>query len=140
MPRSIFVNLPVADLPRSRAFYEAIGFTINEKFSDLTAACVVISETIYLMILTHAKFAEFTPLPIGDAARQSQHLLALSCDDRVGVDRIVTAALTAGGSEPRPVQDLGFMYSRAFADPDGHIWEPLWMDPAAAESGPPDAG
>lgn len=140
MTRSIFVNLPVADLKKSRNFYEAIGFEINELFSDDTAACVIISETIYVMILTHAKFAAFTQLPIGDATQQTQHLIALSCDTKLNVDDIVTAALDAGGTEPRPVHDIGFMYSRSFADLDGHIWEPLWMDQAAAESGPPDAG
>lgn len=138
MTRMIFVNLPVRDLAVSRHFYTALGFTINEAFSDDTAACVVISDAIFVMILTHAKFAEFTPLPIGDAKVHCQHLLALSHDSRADVDAIMTAALDAGGSEPRPVQDMGFMYSRAFADPDGHTWEPMWMDPAAAASGPPD--
>ena len=134
----IFVNLPVADLPRSRAFYEGIGCTINENFSDDTAACVVFSETIYVMLLTHAKMAEFTALPIGDATKDTQHLLALSQDSKADVDSIVAAALASGGTEPRGAQDMGFMYSRSFADPDGHVWEPLWMDPAAAAGGPPD--
>jgi len=138
MATSIFVNLPVCDLAASRRFYESLGFTINEMFSDETAACVVLSDTIYVMILTHPKYAEFTPLPIGDARAHSQHLLALSQDSKADVDRITAAALSAGGIEPRPVQDMGFMYSRSFADPDGHVWEPMWMDPAAAAGGPPD--
>jgi predicted lactoylglutathione lyase len=131
MPRSIFVSLPVADVKASRTFYEAIGFTINEKFSDENSACVVISDTIYVMVTTHARMADFTKLPIGDPRKQTQNLLALSCDEKAGVDDMVTRALANGGSEVHPPEDLGFMYSRAFADPDGHSWGPFWMDPAA---------
>jgi predicted lactoylglutathione lyase len=134
MARMIFVNLPVADLPRARGFYEALGFTINEQFSDETGACVVISDTIYAMLLTHPKYAQFTPLPITDETKSSSHLLALSFDDRAGVDAFAAAALASGGSEPRPVQDLGFMYSRAISDPDGHTWEPFFMDMTAVPS------
>ena len=133
----IFVNLPVADLARSRAFYEALGFTINENFSDETAASVIISETIYVMLLTHPKMEQFTKLPIGSAARETQHLLALSRDSREAVDAILAAALASGGSQAGPSQDYGWMYSHSFADPDGHIWEPMWLDPAAAD-GPPE--
>ena len=131
MSRMIFVNLPVGDLPRARGFYQALGFTINEQFSDETAACVVISDTIYVMLLTHPKYAQFTPLPITDETKSSSHLMALSFDDRAAVDAFAKAALAAGGSEPRPVQDLGFMYSRAISDPDGHTWEPFFMDMSA---------
>ena len=138
MPKSVFINLPVADLAKARAFYTALGFSINENFSDDTAASVVISDTIYVMLLTHAKMGDFTSLPIGDAKAQTQHLLALDFDSTAEVDAFVSRGLDAGGSEPRPVQDFGFMYSRALADPDGHIWEPFWMDPAAAAEGPPD--
>ena len=135
MTVSLFVNLPVADLAAARAFYEALGFTINPDFSDETAACVVLSETNYVMLLTHDKMRQFTALPLGDARAQTQHLLAISCEDRAGVDAMVARGLTAGGSEPRPVQDMGFMYSRALADPDGHIWEPFFYDLAAAPDG-----
>ena len=138
MPQAIFVNLPVTDLSAARRFYQALGFTINEAFSDETAASVVISDTIYLMLLTHPKYAQFTSLPIGDARAQSQHLIALSFDSREEVDAVMDRALASGGTEPRPTQDYGFMYNRAFSDPDGHTWEPFWMDPAAAEAGPPD--
>lgn len=134
MPRMIFVNLPVSDLPRSRAFYQGIGFGINEQFSDDSAACVVISDTICLMLLTRAKFASFTRLPVGDPAQACAALFALSQEDKPAVDRMVAAALAAGGSEPRPTEDLGFMYQRTFADPDGHTFEPFWMDPATVQS------
>ena len=134
----IFVNLPVADLPRARGFYESVGFSINEMFSDETAACVVISETIYVMLLTHAKMVYFTNLPIGDAKTATQHMLALSRDSRDAVDAFADAALAAGGSISGPTQDHGWMYNRSIADPDGHIWEPMWMDQAAAAGGPPE--
>jgi predicted lactoylglutathione lyase len=128
----IFINLPVADLDRSIAFYEAIGATKNPIFSDETAACMVISETIHVMILTHGKFSQFTPRPIADARSASEVLLCLSADSRAAVDDITEKALGAGGSEVRPAEDHGFMYGRSFEDPDGHIWEPMWMDMAAA--------
>lgn len=134
MSTNIFVNLPVADLDASKAFFEALGFTINQQFTDETASCVVIDSTIYAMLLTHAKFREFTPRPVADAHTSSEVLIALSQDSRDAVNDLVGKALAAGGSEVRPAQDLGFMMSRAFADLDGHIWEILWMDPAAIES------
>lgn len=132
MTRLIFVNLPVADLPRAKAFYEAIGATNNPQFTDETAACMVFSDTIHVMLLTHAKFAQFTPKRIADAHQTSEVLVAISADSREGVDDIADRALAAGGREPRDRQDYGFMYSRSFEDPDGHIWEPIWMDLAAA--------
>ena len=132
MPQMIFVNLPVADLPRSMAFYRALGFDFNPQFTDDTAACMVISDTIFAMLLTRKRFADFTVLPVADETKATAHLLALSRDDRAGVDAIADAALKAGGTEARAPQDHGFMYSRAFADPDGHIWEPMWMDMEAA--------
>lgn len=128
MPQMIFVNLPVRDLPAAMAFYRALGFSFNPEFTDDTAACMVISDVIFAMLLTHGAMARFSDLPVADATRTVSHLLALSRDDRAGVDAITQAALTAGGTEPRPVQDYGFMYSRAFTDLDGHIWEPLFMD------------
>ncbi len=137
MSKMIFVNLPVADLPKSIAFYEAIGASRNPMFSDETAACMVLSDSIFVMLLTHAKFAGFTPKAIADAHATSEVLLCVSEESRAGVDAITDRALAAGGREPRAPQDYGFMYGRSFEDPDGHIWEPMWMDPAAAAGGPP---
>jgi predicted lactoylglutathione lyase len=128
----IFVNLPVADLAAARAFYEAIGATNNPQFTDETAACMVLSETIHVMLLTHDKFSQFTPKRIADAHQTSEVLIAISADSREAVDEIIEAALVHGGREPREKQDYGFMYSRSFEDPDGHIWEPMLMDLAAA--------
>lgn len=128
MSKMIFVNLPVADLDAAKAFYETIGAVNNPQFTDETAACMVFSETIHVMLLTHEKFKQFTPREIADAHKVSEVLIAISADDRAGVDTIADAALAAGGSAPREPQDYGFMYSRAFADLDGHIWEPMWMD------------
>ena len=128
MSSMIFVNVPVADLPAAMAYYKALGFDHNPQFTDETAACVVISDAIFVMLLTHAKFKEFSPLPIPDAKQQVQALYALSRDSRAAVDAIADAGLAAGGSEFRPSQDMGFMYSRAIADLDGHVWEYVWMD------------
>jgi predicted lactoylglutathione lyase len=116
------------------AFYEAIGFTNNPQFTDETAACMVLTDSIYVMLLTHAKFAQFTTREIADSRRSAQMLIALSADGREGVDTITEAALAAGGREHREKQDMGFMYSRSFEDPDGHIWEPFHMDMAAMEA------
>jgi predicted lactoylglutathione lyase len=135
MAKMIFVNLPVADLPRATAFYEAIGGTRNPQFSDDTASCIVLSDTIFVMLLTHDKFSQFTPKKVADAHAVSEVLIALSEDSREGVDTITEKALAAGGKEAREPQDYGFMYSRSFEDPDGHIWEPHWMDLEAAEQG-----
>ncbi len=135
MATKIFVNLPVSDLNKSKEFYTKIGFSINPQFTDDTAACVVISEDIYAMILTHAKFKEFTPKQIADATNTSEVLTALTFDSKEKVDEVFNKAIEAGGSQARPTQDLGFMYSKSFNDPDGHIWEPFWMDPAAINQG-----
>ena len=137
MPQMIFVNLPVADLDAAIAFYEAIGGTKNPQFSDETAACMVFTDTIYVMLLTRDKFATFTPKPVADAHAATEVLIAITADSREAVDDITERALAAGGREPREKQDYGFMYSRSFEDPDGHIWEPVWMDAEAAASGPP---
>ncbi len=134
MSRMIFVNLPVADLPKSRAFYEAIGFTNNPQFTDETAACMVLTDAIYVMLLTHEKFAQFTTREIADSQKTAQMLLALSCDSRAGVDEITNAALAAGGRTAHDPEDLGFMYSTGFFDPDGHGWGPFFMDMAAFEA------
>jgi len=138
MPKMIFVNLPVADVAASTAFYTAIGAAQNPAFSDATASCMVFSDTIYAMLLSHEKFAGFTPgRTIADAKAAVGMLIALSEDNRDAVDATVDRATAAGGTaDATPVQDLGFMYGRSFADPDGHIWEIFWMDPAAAAGGP----
>ncbi len=137
MIQSIFVNLPVSDLARSKAFYEAIGFTNEPKFSNEVAACMVLSDAIYVMLLTHDLWKTFTSKGIPDAKRSAQLMLAISRNSREEVDAIVDAAARAGGTpDCNPKQDHGFMYGRSFEDPDGHIWEPNWMDPAAVEVGP----
>jgi predicted lactoylglutathione lyase len=130
MSTSIFVNIPVADLEAAKTFFGKLGFSFNAQFTDETAACMVIDETIFFMLLTKPKFAEFTSLPIADAKLGTQALYGLSRDSRAAVDQVAEAALAAGGTEPRPFQDHGFMYSRAIADLDGHIWEFIWMDPS----------
>ena len=132
MPKMIFLNLPVADLPAAKAFYEAIGAVNNPQFTDETAACMVFSEIIHVMLLTHDKFAQFTPKRIADAHATSEVLICISADSRAEVDDIAQKARAAGGSEPRGPQDYGFMYSRSFEDLDGHIWEPMYMDMEAA--------
>lgn len=129
MAAMIFVNLPVADLPATMAYYKALGFDHNPQFTDETAACIVISETIFVMALTHSKFAEFSSRPIPDAKAQTGALYALTRDSREAVDAVADAALKAGGSQTRDAQDYGVMYSRAVADLDGHVWEYVWMDP-----------
>jgi len=136
MSRMIFVNLPVTDLPASRRFLEALGAVNEPKFTDDTAACMTLSDSIHVMLLTRAKFAGFTPLPIADAKSGTQVLLCLSADSRESVDTTVERAVAAGGTaDPAPKQDYGVMYGRSVSDPDGHIWEIMWMDAAAAEQG-----
>jgi hypothetical protein len=134
MSKLIFVNLPVADLPAAKAFYEAIGATNNPMFTDDTAACMVFSDVIHVMLLTHDKFAQFTPKKIADAKETSEVLICISADSRDAVDEITDKALAAGGREARDKQDYGFMYGRSFEDLDGHIWEPMWMDMEAAKA------
>jgi predicted lactoylglutathione lyase len=127
--RQIFVNLPVQDLPRATAFYSAVGAVRSPQFSDDTAACMVVSDTIFVMLLTHAKWATFTQKPIVDARREGEVMLALSCESRAAVDKLADAAGAAGGkADVNPKQDLGFMYGRSFEDVDGHIWEVFCMD------------
>jgi hypothetical protein len=131
MTKRIFVSLPVTDLPASIAFYQALGFTLNPAFSDDTAACMVWSEAIHAMLLTHAKWRTFNERPF-PAAGSAGMMLNLSLDDRDGVDAMNhTAAALGGQADVNPVQDLGFMYARDLADPDGHLWGAFWMDPAA---------
>ena len=130
MSKMIFVNLPVTDLKASMAFYKSIGFENNPNFSDDTSACMVWSEAIYVMLLTHAKWRTFTSRPIPPAT-SSEVMLALSCDSREAVDAMNKVAAANGGTaDINPVQDLGSMYNRNLADPDGHVWEAMWMNPA----------
>ena len=133
MPKMIFVNLPVTDLGRSTAFYEAIGGKKNPMFSDETATCIVFSDTIHAMLLTHDKYRMFTSKPVADAHSASQVLICISADSRADVDSVVEKAAAAGGvADPGAVQEHGFMYGRSFEDPDGHHWEVMWMDMEAA--------
>ncbi|MET0370021.1 MAG: VOC family protein [Sphingobium sp.] len=133
-PKMIFVNLPVTDLKASIAFYEAVGATRNDNFADAQAQAMVISDTIYVMLLTYERFSSFTSRKIPNAHETAQMLLCLSENSRADVEAMVDKALAAGGTHPNPVQDHGFMYGSNFADPDGHIWEVVWMDPAAIPS------
>jgi uncharacterized protein len=135
MPRMIFVNLPVTDLEASMTFYQRLGFENNVHFTDDTAACMVWSETINVMLHTHAKWRKFTSRPIPPAT-SSEVMLAVSCDSRKSVDAMNEAAAANGGkADINPAQDHGFMYTRSLADPDGHIWEAMWMDLKATRSG-----
>ncbi len=133
MPKMIFVNLPVTDLPRSIAFYEAMGLTKDERFCDDSAAMLVLSDTIAFMLITHERFRDFTPKTIVDARDATEVLLSLSVDSRAEVDQTIDRAEAAGGAvDPCPLQDHGFMYGRSYEDPDGHIFEIMWMDAEAA--------
>ena len=133
MSKMIFVNLPVADLPKSRAFYEAVGFTNNPQFTNENAAAMVWSDTIVVMLLRHEFWKTFTSKAIPNAKESAQVLLCVGMDSREAVDAIVSDAARAGGEpDPTPTQDHGFMYGRSFEDPDGHIWETMWMDPKVA--------
>ncbi|HTN15355.1 MAG TPA: VOC family protein [Sphingomonadaceae bacterium] len=131
MSKMIFVNLPVADLPRAKAFYEALGFPNNPQFTDENAACMVWSDTIFVMLLSHGHWRNFTQRPFSPEG-SSEVMLALNFDSTEDVNRIVDLAGAKGGTaDVNPKQDHGFMVSRSFADPDGHVWEAFWMDPAA---------
>ncbi|MGW0463787.1 VOC family protein [Streptomyces sp. NPDC003027] len=135
MTQMIFVNLPVKDLETSKGFWSKLGYSFNPQFSDESTACLVISDTIFAMLLTEPRFRDFTKpgKEIADATKTTEVLLALSADSREKVDELADAALAAGGSPAKEPQDLGFMYGRSFTDPDGHHWELVWMDPAAVE-------
>lgn len=135
MNTKIFVNLPVADLPKSMQFFQSLGYTFNKQFTDNTAACMVISEDIHAMLLTHPKFQEFSPNPIADARKANEVITCLSCETRDKVTEITTAALTNGATRYAEPKDYGFMYQDGFQDPDGHIWEYIHMDPAAMQQG-----
>ena len=137
MSKLIFINLPVTDLDRSVAFYEAIGGRKEPKFSNEQAAMIVLRDTIHVMLLTHDFYRTFTGKPIADAHQTSQVLLALSADSKSDVDATIAKAGSAGGvADPGPKQEMGeLMYGRSFEDPDGHHWEVMWMDAKAAEQG-----
>lgn len=135
MRTNVYINLPVGDLGRSRRFFEALGFSFNDRFSDDTALGMAISETCFAMLLTHERFASFTPRPIADAQATTEVLTALQLDSREAVDSMVATALANGAAVVREPEDHGFMYGHAFADPDGHIWEPFWMNPDAMGGG-----
>lgn len=131
MTKSIFINLPVRDLEKSKSFYTSIGFKNNPQFTDETAACMVWSETINVMLLTHGKWKTFTTRPI-PPSNSSEVLLALTCESKKMVDDMNEIANSHGGTaDINPIQDLGFMYNRNLADPDGHVWEVFWMDMSA---------
>lgn len=137
--QAVFVNLPVADLPASKSFFEALGFAFNPSFTDDSAACLVLGPSHCAMLLGHARFADFTPRPRVDARRQTEVLIALQLDSRAAVEALMRKALAAGGKDFRPADDHGWMYGHAFQDLDGHIWEPFFMDRAAMPAAPDGA-
>lgn len=134
MSQQIFVNLPVADLPRSIAFFTALGFTFNPQWTDDTATCMIIGDNIFAMLLVRERFQTFTPKPVADARESTEVLLCLSRDSREAVDAMVRQAVAAGGSTYNQPQDHGFMYGHGFQDPDGHIWELVWLAPPTAKA------
>ena len=127
MPNQIFVNLPVASLPRSVAFFTALGFSFNPQFTDENATCMIVADDIFVMLLTREYFTGFTPKPVSDAHASTEVLVCLSRDSREAIDDLVAKALAAGGRAPQPAQDHGFMYQHGFEDPDGHLWELVHM-------------
>jgi uncharacterized protein len=129
----IFVNLPVGDLNGSVQFFRNLGFDFNAQFTDETAACMIVSEDIFVMLLTRAKFKEFTPKEICDATKSTEVLVCLSQASRQRVDDLVRKAVAAGGTTYAEPKDYGFMYQHGFQDPDGHIWELIYLDPSAVE-------
>lgn len=135
MISKIFVNLSVKDLDKSMAFFSAIGFSFNPQFTDKTAACMVMSDDIYAMLLTHDKIKQFTGKQIADAHKTTEVLTALAVESEAKVNELVDKTIKAGSKEPRQPQDYGFMFGRSFEAPDGHIWEVFWMDPAQAQKG-----
>jgi len=136
MSRLMFLNLPVRDLDASVAFFTALGFEFDPKFTDESATCMIVSEQAYVMLLVEPRFADFTTRPTVDARTATEAIVALSADSREAVDQFADAALKAGATPARDPQDFGFMYNRSFHDLDGHHWEIMWMDPKAVEQGP----
>lgn len=135
MVSKIFVNLPVQDLNKSMTFFKAVGFSFNPLFTDKTAACMVMSNNIYAMLLTHNKVKEFTNKPIADAHKTTELLTALAVESKAKVNELADKALKAGAQETYAPKDYGFMFARCFEDPDGHIWEVFWVDPAEMQKG-----
>ena len=135
MATKIFVNLPVKNLDRSVEFFTKLGFSFNAQFTDETATCMVVSEDIFVMLLTEAKFKEFTPNPICDATKSTEVLVCLSSESREEVDKMIGKAVAAGGTTYNEPKDYGFMYGHGFQDLDGHIWETLFMEPSAVNQG-----
>ncbi len=131
--RKIFVNLPVKDLEKSMTFFKALGFSFNAQFTDEHSASMVISDSIFATLVTHGKFKEFSNKPIADAAKTTEVVICLSADSREEVNKLADAALKAGAQKLLEPQDFGFMYLRSFEDPDGHIWEIMWMDSASVK-------
>ncbi len=134
----IFVNLVVKDVSVSAEFWTRLGFGSNPQFSDERSTNVILSDDIFLMLLERSRFADFVTGPVGDPTSGTSALYALSRDSREAVDELADAALAAGASPWKPAMDHGFMYGRSFQDPDGHVWELMWMDPAVAAGGVPD--
>jgi uncharacterized protein len=134
-PRMMFLNLPVADLERAKRFFGELGFTFNARFTDDRAACMVVSDQAYVMLLQRDFFATFTSRPVADAGAPVEAIVALSAESREDVDDVAERALRAGGSPAREPKDHGFMYERSFHDPDGHLWEVMWMDPGTLQEG-----
>ncbi|AHC47697.1 VOC family protein [Achromobacter xylosoxidans] len=131
MHKQIFVNLPIADMAKSQAFFKSLGFSFNPQFTNDQGACMVVSDNIYVMLLVKDFFQGFTNKPVVDAKGATESLIALSCESRAEVDDLVARAKAAGGTAPRPPQDHGFMYGHGFDDLDGHIWEVFYMEPGA---------
>jgi len=133
MATKIFVNLPVKDLKKSIAFFTKLGFTFNPQFTDETATCMIVSDEAFVMLLVESRFKDFTKKELADPATHTEAILAVSTESREAVDELADAALGAGGSPANDPMDYGFMYGRSFNDPDGHLWEVMWMDPSAIE-------
>jgi predicted lactoylglutathione lyase len=138
MATQIYENLPVKNLAKSVAFFRQLGYTFNARFTDEKAACMIVSDDIYVMLLVESFFKTFTLKPISDATQSTEVLLCLSCESRDQVDELVLKAVAAGATTPRPAVDHGFMYQHGYQDLDGHLWELMSMAPAAVQVGPQD--
>ena len=136
MSRLLFLNLPVVDLPASRTFFDTLGFAFDERFCDDQAACMVVSDQAYVMLLARDRFADFVVKPVADARDATALTVAIGAESRDAVDEFAAAAIAAGATSAKDPQDYGFMYQRSFHDLDGHLWEVMWMDPVAADKGP----
>lgn len=133
MAKQMFLNLPVKDLDKTVTFFTALGFTFNPDFTDENATCMIVNENAFVMLLVESYFKTFTSKPIADANSTAEAIMSFSLDSREAVDETVRTALNSGGTPSQEAQDYGFMYTHSFQDPDGHLWEVFWMDPA----GPP---